>query len=146
MLHGTFAAFVKDVWTESLSEPVTVYNFEVAVSHTYFVSDRNVLVHNKCGNVGSGELSDDALRNIGRPGKNKGFRVLDGTHDDAMNFVKSQTTNLNEIAPGKFMGTNSRGTIFTVYKQLTPKSFSKPYTSIRINGIKGLNGIKFIWP
>ena len=50
MLHGTFAAFVKDVWTEELTEPVTVYNFEVAVAHTYFVSKRNILVHNLCKN------------------------------------------------------------------------------------------------
>ena len=33
MLHGTFAAFVRQVYTEVLTEPVTVYNFEVAVAN-----------------------------------------------------------------------------------------------------------------
>ena len=30
-------------------EPVTVYNFEVQESHTYFVGEQRVLVHNRCG-------------------------------------------------------------------------------------------------
>ena len=41
-------AVVTDVVTEGLEEPVTVYNFEVADFHTYFVGDSGVLVHNKC--------------------------------------------------------------------------------------------------
>jgi len=56
MLHGTFAAFVKDVWTEEFENPVTVYNFEVAVAHTYFVSERNVLVHNMCAKAQSSRI------------------------------------------------------------------------------------------
>lgn len=38
---------VKEVKTES-SEEYTTYNFEVAESHTYYVSNSKVLVHNKC--------------------------------------------------------------------------------------------------
>lgn len=41
-------AVVTDVVTEGLEEPVTVYNFEVADFHTYFVGDSGVLVHNTC--------------------------------------------------------------------------------------------------
>jgi len=63
MLHGTFAAFVKDVWTESLAEPVAVYNFEVAVAHTYFVSERNVLVHNR--NCHTDDIIEETLNKKG---------------------------------------------------------------------------------
>ena len=31
-----------------LAEPETTYNFEVADFHTYYVTEKNVLVHNKC--------------------------------------------------------------------------------------------------
>lgn len=31
-----------------LAEPETTYNFEVADFHTYYVTEKNILVHNKC--------------------------------------------------------------------------------------------------
>ena len=40
---------VEDISNEGLEEPVTVYNFEVADFHTYFVGGGGVLVHNFCG-------------------------------------------------------------------------------------------------
>ena len=39
---------VEDISNEGLEEPVTVYNFEVADFHTYFIGERGVLVHNNC--------------------------------------------------------------------------------------------------
>ncbi len=39
---------VEDISNEGLEEPVTVYNFEVADFHTYFVGECGVLVHNIC--------------------------------------------------------------------------------------------------
>lgn len=39
---------VEDISNEGLEEPVTVYNFEVADFHTYFVGESCVLVHNIC--------------------------------------------------------------------------------------------------
>ena len=39
---------VEDISNEGLEEPVTVYNFEVADFHTYFVGDDGILVHNSC--------------------------------------------------------------------------------------------------
>ena len=39
---------VEDISNEGLEEPVTVYNFEVADFHTYFVGESGVLVHNTC--------------------------------------------------------------------------------------------------
>src|SRR5690606_22040562 len=41
---------VKKVVLEHLSTPVKVYNFEVEDSHTYYVGNSSILVHNKgCG-------------------------------------------------------------------------------------------------
>ena len=39
---------VADISNEGLEEPVTVYNFEVADFHTYFVGESGALVHNTC--------------------------------------------------------------------------------------------------
>ena len=39
-------AEVTDLELEKLAEPITVYNLEVADSHTYFVGEYGVLVHN----------------------------------------------------------------------------------------------------
>ena len=57
---------VKDVTIEYLDEPELIYNLEIEGYHTYFVSDDNVLVHNKCG-TGTGEGGSDVnnpLENI----------------------------------------------------------------------------------
>ena len=47
LADGTIVA-IEAVTAEKLSEPETTYNFEVADSHTYYVSDCKVLVHNDC--------------------------------------------------------------------------------------------------
>lgn len=47
LADGTIVA-IEAVTAEKLSEPETTYNFEVADSHTYYVSELNVLVHNDC--------------------------------------------------------------------------------------------------
>ncbi len=41
-------AIVSKVYSETLSSPVTVYNFEVEDYHTYYVGEDSVLVHNWC--------------------------------------------------------------------------------------------------
>ena len=47
---------------EYLDEPVYVYNFEVEDSHTYYVSEIGVLVHNtKCGGDSSAEVETIAM-------------------------------------------------------------------------------------
>ena len=45
-------AAIEEVWEEALDEEISVYNFEVADFHTYFVSELGVLVHNSCGASG----------------------------------------------------------------------------------------------
>lgn len=47
MLNGEYVV-VEQVQHELLESPVTVYNFEVADYHTYYVGDTKVLVHNDC--------------------------------------------------------------------------------------------------
>ncbi len=136
---------IEKVEVEQLTEAETTYNFEVADFHTYYVTEKAVLVHNMCQKNNSIELTDEELRNFGEPGKNSGFRVINGSHEDAMSFVHSQTNGLTEYAPGKYVGYNSRGVEFRIYARSTvPKPYT-PYTSIRINGVSGLKGIKFIW-
>ena len=127
---------VEQIQHELLEAPIPVYNLNVDRFHTYFVSDLGILVHNSCGT----ELSDDALRNFGTAGKNKGFRVTQGTHNDALNFVRSQTNSLTEYMSGKYVGVNSRGIEFRVYARPV-----NSYTSIRIKGVTGLKGIKYLW-
>ena len=39
---------VERVALEQLEEPETTYNLEVADFHTYYVTEKNVLVHNAC--------------------------------------------------------------------------------------------------
>ena len=53
--HSGRTAYVKEVVTEELTEPVAVYNFEVADFHTYYVGENSVLVHNmQCSLFGRG--------------------------------------------------------------------------------------------
>ena len=47
LVNGEYVV-VEQVQHEILESPVTVYNFEVADFHTYYVGDTRVLVHNKC--------------------------------------------------------------------------------------------------
>ena len=52
LADGTKAAIEK-IPTETLTEPVKVYNFEVADFHTYYVGNSQVLVHNDCSAGGA---------------------------------------------------------------------------------------------
>ena len=47
LVNGEYVV-VEQVQHEILESPVTVYNFEVADFHTYYVGDTGILVHNKC--------------------------------------------------------------------------------------------------
>lgn len=48
VLQSGEKAIVEDINKVVYEEPIIVYNFEVEGFHTYFVSDINVLVHNRC--------------------------------------------------------------------------------------------------
>lgn len=47
LVNGEYVV-VEKIQHEILEEPVTVYNFQVADYHTYYVTDAGVLVHNRC--------------------------------------------------------------------------------------------------
>ena len=57
---------VTGIEKEYLAEPITVYNFEVADWHTYYVSEDEVLVHNMCpvGMKGGTPSTADRIRNV----------------------------------------------------------------------------------
>lgn len=56
------------VEVEHLEEAVKVYNFEVADWHTYYVSEKNVLVHNKAARyqpININKVKDEYLKKQG---------------------------------------------------------------------------------
>ena len=61
-------ATVYGIWYIYSENPVTVYNFEVADFHTYFVGDDALLVHNKgCSTKNATKLWDIKKFNKGKP-------------------------------------------------------------------------------
>ena len=107
---------VEEVDILSLNEPVKVYNFEVKDWHTYFVSEKNVLVHNACwveppgngkgsgtvaneGNLKSDTIfSENALEHIFH-GNINGRGRPSGYHHENIN---SEATLSNISKPDKF--------------------------------------------
>jgi len=60
MLNGE-RIVVEQVQHELLESPVTVYNFEVADFHTYYVGEKTVLTHNKCSKYYKATRTDDGI-------------------------------------------------------------------------------------
>ena len=48
LLSDDSCVIIEGIKVERLKKPETTYNFEVADYHTYYVSESQVLVHNKC--------------------------------------------------------------------------------------------------
>ena len=149
-------AAVEKVWVEVLDEAVAVYNFEVADYHTYFVSEMEVLVHNRCGGSGkafiNGKAGEAELAKL-FGGKSqayfktsRGKRYIDQLADGIAHESKVGYTTLNKrikeqilkdaelIRKGKINGAHWH--FFT--SQVTGKgSASKPLlNSLHKNGIK----------
>ena len=66
---------ITGIRVEWLEEAITVYNFEVADYHTYYVGDGDVLVHNTCSKAGTsknpngysvGDVDEHGLLSLGR--------------------------------------------------------------------------------
>ena len=55
---------IQSTKTVNHSDPVTVYNFTVENTHTYFVGNASILVHNKCDNLLDKDLSDNEISNL----------------------------------------------------------------------------------
>ena len=61
-------ATVEDVTQNNLDEPVLVYNFEVMDSHTYYVGEDGILVHNTCEDLSvSGKIKQSMRRDAKTP-------------------------------------------------------------------------------
>ena len=92
---------IEKVEVEKLTEAETTYNFEVADFHTYYVTDKDVLVHNMCA---PGEqtivrmdphdirYTQNSIKNIFSNGKYKGTRV-----DDLVDALKAGSVTPDDV-------------------------------------------------
>ena len=62
VLQSGKAVTVEKVQHEILEAPITVYNFEVADFHTYYVGNSAILVHNTCKPESPVKVSENALK------------------------------------------------------------------------------------
>ena len=107
---------IEKLEVETLEQAETTYNFEVADFHTYYVSESNVLVHNKCGTPDTTPEDFTKLKN------GQGWRDKDGNvwkkdmlhkdHWDISNKkgvkIKEIDFNGNQIWPGGSKNKNRR--------------------------------------
>ena len=63
-LHNGKYVIVEKVQHEILEAPITVYNFEVADFHTYYVGRNSVLVHNDCKPDSPVKVSEKSLKGV----------------------------------------------------------------------------------
>ena len=83
---------IEEIQVEQLSESETTYNFEVADFHTYYISESNILVHNKCWEWGKGSYDSPELSlkdHAKRHGKKLGIDPTDTAtyYKKATNFA-----------------------------------------------------------
>lgn len=79
---------------EYLDEPVYVYNFEVEDSHTYYVSEIGVLVHNTgCGGASSAEV--EAMEMSSKAGKG-GSKYVKASFWER---IRTKTAKVGDINP-----------------------------------------------
>ena len=91
---------IEKVEIEKLTEAETTYNFEVADFHTYYVTDKDVLVHNECWKWGKGNY-ESAEKSLQQHFMDHGFEVgasrVDEYFDMAVDYA-------NEVLErGKFI-------------------------------------------
>ena len=89
LLSNGKEAIIEKVEAEQLAEAETTYNFEVQDFHTYYVTEKTVLVHNKCWEWGKGSFDsvDDSLAY--HANKHAGKLGLDPT--DTAGYFKKAT-------------------------------------------------------
>ena len=118
---------VASVETETLDEPVKVYNLEIEDSHTCYVSVDRVLVHNACGD----EIADTINKNTGKDcevvsKEVKKTIIKNGEHGEIIKIVSKNTNNIdsriyNDIVDelvatnGYHFGVNYNGKVYDEY-------------------------------
>ena len=94
---GTYG-IINSVAVETLESPETTYNFEVEDFHTYFVSDSNVLVHNRCGTPDTAPDDFTKLKNgQGWRDKNGNVWKKDMLHKDHWDVSNKKGVKIKEI-------------------------------------------------
>ncbi|HCY51103.1 MAG TPA: hypothetical protein DHU65_00155 [Clostridiales bacterium] len=86
---------VQETKINSFTHPVTVYNFTVENNHTYFVGEREVLVHNECTT-----LQSKRNKAVSEAWKKEKQAVMDGT--SKYNWTSAQKKEL--LTTGKIKG------------------------------------------
>ena len=77
LVNGEYVV-IEWIQHEILESPVTVYNFQVADYHTYYVTDNGVLVHNACTNSNGKkgcEAHQNTIAEIGNDLESRGYKV-----------------------------------------------------------------------
>ena len=104
-------ATVYGIWYIYSENPVTVYNFEVADFHTYFVGDDSLLVHNMCAKefVNKSRNAKQVISYL----KENGFKVVSqkGSH------VKLVYGSKTVIVPNHGGKDIAKGTLRSIMKQ-----------------------------
>ena len=95
---------VEKIQHEILEAPITVYNFEVADFHTYYVGKSSILVHNVCGGKN------------GLPENNIKLNSSDAL-DLAEDFLGK---NYTEMSPGRFVSSDGFRQVRMTASDLTP--------------------------
>ena len=95
-LEGS-SIIIERIYREQLETPETTYNFEVEGFHTYYVSDVELLVHNKCSNdLGkAGEEAAGITKNTQKINMNNRNRIPDGFD---MNAHLQEVKNVNSLS------------------------------------------------
>ena len=98
LLSDGTCAIINSVAVETLESPETTYNFEVEDFHTYFVSDSNVLVHNRCGTPDTAPDDFTKLKNgQGWRDKNGNVWKKDMLHKDHWDVSNKKGVKIKEI-------------------------------------------------
>ena len=72
LLSDEKEVIIEKVEVETLTKAETTYNFEVADFHTYYVSEKKVLVHNKCANGKRFTEDQQAVNDLAKEAKRTG--------------------------------------------------------------------------
>lgn len=118
MLNGEYVV-VEQIQHELLETSETTYNFEVEDYHTYYVGEHPVLVHNKCGDVGS----YSELKSSGAGKGNEVHHIVEKRFSDVLGVSKSQM-------PSVVLDHTTHSMYTQQWRQLLP--YGKTYTAPQI--------------
>ena len=99
-LDGSYTT-IFDLSIEHLRSPVLVYNFEVHDFHTYYVTDKEILVHNDCSGQPTPKTHPDSFQkmrgNQGYKDSEGNFWKVDRLHKDHYDVVNSKGVKVKEV-------------------------------------------------